>query len=196
MDLEEEINRIQKEKEDLEEDYENGEISESEYQAIMERYEKELEEKRQELSEKGGKESISTANKAWLTLGLLGGALAVFSVILAWESGAIAGGKMGIETIRMTGNIKNYFFAPVLVFFGGLYILIGGIGMLAARLMGSSLEIGGIIVMTGSIWGFVEFVNINELAISSLFGPEIGAGLLLSFLAGLMSLVGAVGYSE
>ncbi len=196
MDLEDEIDRIQREMEDLEEDYESGEISESEYQAIMERYENQLEEKRQELAERGGKESISTANKAWLTLGLLGGFLAVLSVILAWESGAILGGEMGIETIRMSGNIKNFFLAPVLVFFGGLYILIGGIGMLAARIMESSLEIGGIIVMAGSVWGFVEFVNLNDLAISSLFGPEIGAGLLLSFLAGLMALVAAVGYSE
>ncbi len=191
MELEEKIDEISNAIEELDKDYEAGEMSESEYKAIRERYEKELEEIKQEISERRDeRKSISTGNKAWLILAIIGGIIAAISISLAWKTGGTSGRVSGLELISLR------FFAPVLVFFGGLYGLVGALGVLVARVMKSALEIGGTIALAGSVWGFTRFVDVDKFITGVGFGSELGLGILAAFLASIMILVAALGYSE
>lgn len=190
LELKEKIDEILREIDELDRDYENGKVSESEYKAIRQRYDKKLKEVKQELSEKKEKrKSISTSDKIWLGFGLLGGILTALSVFLAWKGGGILFGTSGLELVSLR------FFAPVLVFFGGLFALVGGVSMLAARVMGASLKIGGVIALVGGFWAFTKFVDLEKFLMGEGFGAEIGSGVFLTILGALIVLVASLGYS-
>lgn len=190
LELKEKIDEILRKIDELDKDYEDGKISESEYKAIRERYDENLKEVKQELSEKREKRgSISTSDKIWLSFGLIGGLLAVLSVVLAWKGGGVLFGTSGLELLSLR------FFAPVLVFFGGLFALLGGVVVLAARVMGASLKIGGVIALAGGVWAFTKFVDLEKFLMGEGVGAEIGSGVFLAILGALIVLVSSLGYS-
>lgn len=190
MELESKVEEILEDIEDLEEDYEAGEVSKANYEAIRKRYEKELEEVKQEIIElrSDRKEALNT-NKFWAVTGIIGSFIAIFSMFLPWSMnrvGETVVAFLGLEII----SVK--FFAPFLVIIGGVYALVGGIGILVAEVLESSLEMGGTFVLAGGIWGFVVKADISSVLAGQGVGPVFGYGIYWALVGAVIILVSGV----
>lgn len=193
MELQSKVEKILEEIEKLEEDYKAGEISKANYEVIRKRYEKELEEVKQELSEQEGKKKESgkigkdwVIANSWNIAGIIGSLIATYSVFMPWGIS-----QVGEEIVTLSGLeiISINFFAPVLVFIGGLYALVGGIGILVAEVFESSMEIGGTFVLVGGVWGFIVKADISSLLSGQGVGPALGCGIYLAIIGSVIILV-------
>lgn len=164
---------------ELEEDYKSGEISEIDYNVVRKRYMKEIEELKQEVKERKKEPPI---NRVWLSIGLIGGLLAIISIALPWSTSPHVS---GLELV----SVK--FFAPGLVLVGGLYIAVGGVCMLATRMMSSAFGIGGTITLAGVIWGFTLKADFASIATGQ--GPNIGYGIYVALIGAVIGFLGKLG---
>ncbi|KXB05383.1 hypothetical protein AKJ49_00925 [candidate division MSBL1 archaeon SCGC-AAA382A03] len=188
MGLETKIEEIANKIENLEEDYQAGEISESEYKMLCKKYEKELSEIEQEIAEyKSEGIQAPSLRDVWIIFGILGGLLATLSPLLPWSI-VLATNEpiIGLETISLE------YFASLLVFFGGLYALIGGIGLLVTGIMGSGLEIGGTIALIGGIWGFSKEVDLLSLIRGENINITLGWGIYLALIGAALAILGSL----
>ena len=119
--------------------------------------------------------------------GLVGGILAIVSLVLAWASSS-GGSAMGIDFMESASECLH---APILLLVGGILALVAGIVLLATKVRagGYLLPIGGMLALIGGILGFAKAVAVGAVMWGAV-SVSVGYGIYVGLVGTVIILIG------